>query len=37
MDALIKALEARGSTVSVVERDRRYQTRVKILDEKKLS
>ena len=33
MDALIKALEARGSTVSVVERDRRHQTRVKILDE----
>jgi hypothetical protein len=33
MDALIKALEVRGSTVSVVERDRRHQTCVKILDE----
>jgi hypothetical protein len=33
MDALIKALEARGSTVSVVERDRTHQTCVKILDE----
>jgi hypothetical protein len=33
LDALIKALEARGSTVSVVEHDRRYQSRVKILDE----
>jgi hypothetical protein len=33
MDALIKALEARGSTVNVVERDRRHQTCVKILDE----
>jgi hypothetical protein len=33
MDALIKALEARGSTVDVVERDRRHQTCVKILDE----
>jgi hypothetical protein len=33
MDALIKALEARGSTVTVVERDRTHQTCVKILDE----
>ena len=33
MDALIKALEARGSTVSVVERDRTHQTCVKMLDE----
>jgi hypothetical protein len=33
MDALIKALEARSSTVSVVERDRTHQTCVKILDE----
>ena len=33
MDALIKALEARSSTVSVVERDRKHQTCVKILDE----
>jgi len=33
MDAMIKALEARGSTISVVERDRKHQTRVKILDE----
>jgi hypothetical protein len=33
MDALIKALEARGSTVSVVERDRTHQTCVRILDE----
>jgi hypothetical protein len=33
MDALIKALEARGSTVSVVERDRTRQTCVQILDE----
>ena len=33
MDALVKALEARGSTVSVLERDRKHQTRVKILDE----
>ena len=33
MDALIKALEARGSTVSVVERDRSRQTCIKILDE----
>jgi hypothetical protein len=33
MDALIKALEARSSTVSVVERDRTHQTCVKMLDE----
>jgi hypothetical protein len=33
MDALIKALEARGSTVSVVERDRTRQTCVQSLDE----
>jgi hypothetical protein len=33
MDALIKTLEARNSTVSVVERDRTHQTCVKILDE----
>ena len=33
MNALIKALEARGATVSVIEHDRRHQTRVKILDE----
>jgi hypothetical protein len=33
MDALTKALEARGSTVSVVVRDRTHQTCVKILDE----
>jgi hypothetical protein len=32
-DALIKALEARGSTVSVAEQARAYQTCVKILDE----
>ena len=33
MDALIKALEARSSTVSVVERDRAHRTCVKILGE----
>jgi len=33
MYSLIKALEARGSTVSVVERDRTHQTCVNILDE----
>jgi len=33
MNALIKALEARASTVSVMERDRTHQTCVKILDE----
>jgi hypothetical protein len=33
MDALIKALDARSSTVSMVERDRTHQTCVKILDE----
>jgi hypothetical protein len=33
MEALIKALEARDSTVIVVERDRTHQTCVKILDE----
>jgi len=33
MDVLIKALEAQGSTVTVVERDRTGQTCVKILDE----
>ncbi|HEY7163865.1 MAG TPA: hypothetical protein VIB79_04850 [Candidatus Binatia bacterium] len=33
MDTLIKALEARGSKVSVMERDRTHQTCVKILDE----
>ena len=33
MDALIKALEARGSTVNVVERDRAHHTCVKMLDE----
>ena len=33
MDTLIKALEARGSSVSVVERDRTCQSCVKMLDE----
>lgn len=33
MNALVKALEARGSTFSVVERDRTHQTCVKMLDE----
>ena len=33
MDSLIKALQTRGSTVSVVERDRTCQAYVKILDE----
>ena len=33
VDALIKALEARGSTVGVMKRDRKDQTCVKILDE----
>jgi hypothetical protein len=33
MDALIKVLEARGSSVNVLERDRTHPTCVKILDE----